>query len=242
MFPKSLPALRADIFPFVPASLVNDTMSSLARLEGLLEKFLGRTFRSPPRQAWNDFFSLSSERQKTALEAWNAQSSFLSQVLEHDIESVDEPAMLQFAMGYLKLLGNSDIFSNVEKDDLVEIISPDFLQVYRSYSYFSLCNYSLLELGVYPFFELYDRSSHVQALLMERGGKILRGEARCVDLSDLPEYTIRELKTKERALFSMRERLLVKTVSMVTGEMYVISVKKVRALDRGPSNANIRFI
>ena len=79
--------------------------------------------------------------------------------------------------------------------------------------------------------------------LLKCARRLLAGEAKWIDLSELPNYTLRERMTERKACFSMRDRLLVKMKSMLSGQTYILSVKKVRAFDEFDSLPdNLRFI
>ncbi len=234
----------ANLGSFPARSYVQEAVEyaqAVQRLEGLLEKFLGKRPKAAPDKAWEAFLSLPLPKKEEILRGWNAQSDFLQAAIGEGIRCGEETRMLQLAMSTLNLMGNSDLFELVEDSDVMEIIGPDMVQTYRSFGYFALCNYSLVELAAYPFFELYDRPSWVMDQIMKHGLPVLEGKTNLALLDEIPNYTIRELMTDSPCIYTMRERAYVRLVSSLNGKSYVLSLKKVTPL-ASPASENLAFI
>jgi hypothetical protein len=214
----------------VPAN----TLFALHTLEAALSKLLGQTPKRAPVHAWERFLALPSQTRCQIEQSWKDQAAFIQAALDQNLDACDEREMLKFAASKLNLLGDSSLLERIEKDDVVEILNEHHIQVYRSFSCFSLCNYSLVELACYPWFELYERSSVISKQILDRFAHVMDGKSQFDDLSDLPEYSLRELMTEERALFSMREKFCLKVKSALTREQFLVSVKKVRELPTSP--------
>jgi hypothetical protein len=233
----SLPEAQRSPAPTPVLNVPEKFSRPLEHYERLMEKFTGSKPRKSPLAAWEKFMALPLEKRQMVADGWAMQANFIQQSLSQGLAFQDELGLLKQAMDHLKLMGDFSLLSKIESEDLVEIISPDLLQVYCSFSYFSLCNYSILELSSYPFFELYERSSWVMQQLMENAGKVLKGENNIVSLGHLPEYSIIELLTEQKTVFSMRVKYFIRVVSSVTGASYIVSVKRVKALATCPSTA-----
>jgi hypothetical protein len=214
----------------VPAS----TLFALHTLEAALSKFLGQPPRRNPDRAWERFLTLPDQTRCQIEQSWKDQAAFIQAALDQNLDACDEREMLKFATSKLNLLSDSSLFDRIEKDDVVEILNGHHIQVYRSFSCFSLCNYSLVELACYPWFDLYERSSVIYKQIMDRFTPVMEGNSQFDDLSDLPEYSLRELMTEEGAMFSMREKFCLKVKSALTREKFLVSVKKVRELPTSP--------
>lgn len=220
----------------------HEVLAPLVRLEMLLEKFTGKEPVAAPAHAWSAFSGLPADKQLEIARGWTAQADFIQGAIERDIHHCDEKRMLNYAMGTMNLLADSGLFTIIDESDVMEIIGPDCVQTYRSFSYFTLCNYSLVELAAYPFYELYERSSRVMETLMQRAGPILEGKSNSVLLDDVPDYTIRETMTEEGCVYRMRERAYLRLISALTGENYVLSVKKVTQLATPAKQKDLAYL
>lgn len=217
----------------------------LVRLENLLEQFTGKRPAPAPARAWDAFFALPETKREEIITSWSSQADFIQGAIDRGIDHCDERGMLNYALGTMNLLADTGLFSMIEDSDVFEIMSPDFVQVYRSFSYFALCNYSLVELASYPFFELYERSSWVMEQLLKYGSPVLEGKTNIALMDQIPEYTIREVMTETGCLYSMKERAVVRLVSSLTGQNYILSVKRVKALATpasAESKSNLAFL
>lgn len=224
---------------------LSPVIETLDVLEGLLERFTGSPPRRPPNAAWERYLSLPVDAQKATLAGWRSQASFIKAAMDEGLDSFDESRMLRFALGRLFLLGDSSAADIVEADDVVEIYDSNFVQVYRSFSYFNLCNYSLLELSSYPWFELYERSSIISKQLIEISERILNERLPSTSLAEVPLYTVKELMTDDQCVFTIREKRAFRLISSISGEAYILSTKQIKEVDSvqgSKAGGNIRFI
>lgn len=220
------PASAARAFPAVPPA----TLSSLNRLESLLERLVGSAPRTPSPAAWARFLSVPEATQATVVKGWDEQSHFIEDALRAGLKATDEIGMLNFALSKLNLLGDSSLLGEIREGDVIDIFNSEYVQIYRSYTYFALCNYSLVELSAYPWYELYERSTNLTKQLIEIADKVLSGQLSRVSFEHLPEYTLRERLTDEHAAFLVKEKFGIRLVSPVTGENFALAVKTVRPI------------
>jgi hypothetical protein len=148
------------------------------------------------------------------------------------LDAYSEKRLVRLAVDKLKIDADQNILDTVEHTDVVEIINSDHTQVYRSFSCFALCNYTIAELVTYHWYELYERPSWVQERLYNLCEQVLRTEGCYVDLEPLiPAYTLRETMTPERASFKMSEKFYSRMNSSLNQNPYLISVKKIEPLE-----------
>lgn len=55
----------------------------------------------------------------------------------------------------------------IERDDIIEIYEPSSVQYWRSYNFFEKCSYTPEELFFTPWYELFERPDHINALILE---------------------------------------------------------------------------
>lgn len=205
--------------------------SALSTVENTLEKFLGKPLPATPERAWVQFGNLNAQHQQMALAALRAQNAFVIGMMEEGITSTDEAAMLRFALSKLSLLSQEGLPYTVGPEHVVEIFDESHVQVYRSVNCFNLCNYSLLELSSYPWFELYERPPAFEQRYLEMGVKMAAGKLPYADVSDFPEYVIRETMTDGLEAFAIRDLFIANLRSTLNGRPYFLSVKKIRPLE-----------
>jgi hypothetical protein len=231
------PSKLSHSYPLV----ANEYRAPLEHYLDTLEKFIGKKTAQAPERAWERFLSLSFERRQGIADSWIAQANFIQELADQGLSPKDEIEMLKQALGRLKLLLDFSLLPPIESGDIIEVFSPELVQVYCSFSYFSLCNYSIIELSSYPYYELFERAAWVMNQLSKLGTEVLEGKTNWVSFEHIPDYTIQEILSEEKGLFTMREGRAIRAVSALTRENYMITVKKVRAIPTPPS-APVAFI
>ncbi len=233
---------------FSALDAVDELSKNINNLDTLLGFFLGKKLPTPSSQVRKRFLQLDKNSQDMAIRTVQGQLQFIEGAMQMGLGVNNEVAMLKYAMRTLSLLCDQSVFNEIEDGDVIEIVDQNHLQVYRSYSCFSLCNYSVMQLTAYPWYELYERSSLVTRKLIECTQKILSGEASYVSMDYIPEYQIRELLTEDGSAFSIKEKFTAKLNCTLTGSPYILSVKRLRAVDihvpaeNGVATSNIHFI
>jgi len=212
-------------------------MDLIPRLERALERFLGKNLRPSPARALGDFGLLPEAHQLQVVQVLRSQLSFVEAAVKAGLDAYNEVSLVRMAMRKLNLLADDNIVQKIQMTDVVEIFSSDHTQIYRSYSCFALCNYSIAELVAYPWYELYERPARVHDRLMELGLPVLNGEKSHQDLEDfVPPYLLKEKMTEERAAFRVQEKLYARMMCGLNRSPYLLSVKSIAPIESGPSS------
>ena len=132
-----------------------------------------------------------------------------------------------------------DLFSSIDKEDMIEIYLPNQLQWYRSFNYFQYSSYSLGELICIPWQELYAHQDTHMSFFQEITEGIFSNRIQESVFPGLGPSTSKELFSSKQLLASLEARIL-SPVSGIDGrnEAFVVSWK-VQLLDslsinRGP--------
>lgn len=226
----------------LPPEMAKAITAAIHRFETVVGKFIGVQLPKAPQHAWEKFSAIPEPIQMAIIQGVNFQADFAQSAMDDGLDAVNELAMLNWAKGKFGLLSEYGETSDVAEGDVVEIFDKNHIQLYRSYSCFSLCNYSLLELTSYPWFELYERPSSITNMFLDVMPKIYEGQSTFISYVDLPEYTLREVMTDNRAAFGIKEKFMAKMRSTINGETYILSVKKIREFPAMSNAGSVRYI
>jgi len=81
---------------------------------------------------------------------------------EMNLENVDERQLASKALSYFGFkIKNLDWVETIAQDEIIEIYSPQGIQLYRSLNFFNTCGYSLLDLYVHEWFVLWERPASI---------------------------------------------------------------------------------
>lgn len=228
---------RSQATYIVPGAL--DLLQIIPELEKNLAAFLGSSMRPSPAKVLADFAFLPPLQQEGALRVLQSQNEFVKEAIRKGLHAFNEHALVRMAMRKLNLFSDENILEQVDQTDVVEIIDSNQIQMYRSFSCFALCNYSIAELVTYPWYELYDRPSWVTDKLFELGTPVLKGDRPYQDLEEnVPPYLIRETRTDEQSAFMVQEKFYARMMSSHTREPYLLSVKRIKEVEAPTSSLN----
>src|ERR1700722_3532445 len=119
----------------------------------------------------NDFLKLPGSEKNRVLRDVSRNVEFLPQGRRMTLQA--EKEILSKHLSILNLEPYDDIYSFLEKGDVVEIYDKNFLQLYRNWEFVNLCSYTYLDLATRPFFELFDRSPQITNAIVNRVQEIL---------------------------------------------------------------------
>lgn len=152
--------------------------------------------------------ALPEHRQAEILASFQGYADLISSVVSSHPDSLNNEADLFRGVAQkFRLVVDEDLYRILreEKDTLVEVYNQDFVQIYRSTRFMEMCNYTLLDLLTYEFYELFERSASLTDHLF-RFADILkrRGTLEGIDLSvDIPKHLMREKFSEERGVFQI---------------------------------------
>lgn len=203
----------------------------LNHLRSILKLNCQIELRADPMRGWELFSRLPESSRKSIKDFVVGQIDFIQEAVFSGIDPRSERAMLRHALSKLRIICDDSVYEKVEGTDVVEILDKNLTQVYRSFSCFYLCNYSILELTSVPFFDLYERSSVITKSLIDACGEVLEGRSNLTSLAAIGSYPVRELLTEEKNSFFIQEKFVAKSLGCIDGKTYVISVKRVSECD-----------
>ncbi len=171
--------------------------SQISRNIQLLKEFLLRHNIIPHETHQEVNFSLAPTYLQVAID--RMISEYL-QVCE-DLEKNQEPFLnsRRALWSFLKLKKftfHEDLFPKIEENDCIEIYDLNGIQLFRSFDFFKICSYSIEEILVHPFHELFYREPEISSLVMKQFQEIIEGKLTCVQKPIYPEHWVTELKAK----------------------------------------------
>jgi hypothetical protein len=92
----------------------------------------------------------------------------------------------------------SDFFSYVTPDCVIELHSPEDIQLFRNFNFYRYCSYTLEELYSDSWDRLYDRPSSILQHMMAFVGKVYGGKVSSTVNPEIPTYHARELHSEQR--------------------------------------------
>jgi hypothetical protein len=175
--------------------------------------------------------------------------TFLEKLIsEPEIENLSETQIARQVMKYTNLRVSDSFWNQVDSDDVIEIYRDDGVQIFRSFNMFKTTGYSLLDLDLYAWDELWERSSYRIAALQSTVSDVLAGKIEHHRFQDEGEIIKEVLNTSftepfQPRILSTRVQQLTACRDTFTNEIRGFAVTTTsKVLSVGKDSETIRFI
>ncbi len=131
----------------------------------------------------------------------------LSEAREHYKDQISLKSLWIF-LNKLKWRYPDELFEKLRNDDVVEVYSMENTQIFRSYTFFKYCSYTLEDLNFRPWFELYQRDESILKEALVWLDKVKRDEVPDLCHMDLPAHWISEVSSSSPFHLQIKYNLL----------------------------------
>jgi PAS domain-containing protein len=140
---------------------------------------------------WKRFGVLSSSQQLTAFEKFETYQRICASA-KADFEREDDRSITWAVLSAFGFKVCSDFFDKLEKDDILEVYNPEGIQIHRNWNFFEISGYTLGDVFVYPWNELYIRTPDDAEQVRKYCASVLSGEVRSTVAYVGPEHPLQE--------------------------------------------------
>jgi hypothetical protein len=132
----------------------------------------------------------------------------MAEVLKEEKHIVNNPNTLWRMLKRLSIRTSDDLFTYLTDQDVIEIYDLDGRQLYRSFNFFSLCNYSLEQIYSVPWFELYERNSELTKANLDFVAEIIQHPELGTRATPVPVHEVREKRRPHRRITRIQPRFM----------------------------------
>jgi hypothetical protein len=193
------------------------------------------------------FHHLSPHRQTLILNELQCGLTSLNEMIESPMtEKMTRDREIKVLSLYLKRMGlkvaRTEIMDLIDEDDVIEIYTLEGIQIFRSWSCFHVCSYSLADLLVYDWATLYDRPSSAVTQILDCLNQATSAGTPLVKYG-IPEYLMTERFVGHNNAFYFNMKYLVAVLDEKTNQVTGILSTGTARLASSPKKAmNVSFI
>lgn len=205
----------------------------------------GQNLKTHTPRALEHFMSKPPEVQAAIYGGFRVYAGLIGSILDEDPRVVfNEVQMLRKVSARLRFVISEDVFDSLTDDMIVEIYDQDFRQIYRSLKFMDLCNYSLLDLLTFEFFELYERSASVNENLFKVAHHLKDTQPSAgVDLSEnVPRHVLRERFSEKRDMFNIEFKSMFPIYRWPKESAGVLTTMKAERCSVEPEAGTVSFL
>lgn len=163
----------------------------------------GLTIEPYSEITWTKFRSISGPMQQDAYDKFNAYSELCVAAADCGITINDDRSLAWWAIQKFGLRPCSDFFDKLTKDNVLELYNRDFVQIYRNWAFFQISSYSMGDLFVYPWPELYVREPEVTQNLIDYASMALSGSHKHTVACTSPRHIVVESLSAGKNILDM---------------------------------------
>lgn len=212
--------------------MLSDLVSSL---EALLKKREG-VHRETPDSVWSDFADQPAEQRAATIKGLTEYLDIMmyaeAQVRASKAKEQGERQLLWHVIKYLGLVPPDDLFDRIAPNDFIEIYNSMGIQVYRNLEFCKIVSYSIAEMSVYRWDQLYNRDANITSLIISEGVQKGFSGTRELFKLNIPEHPVAEVfggRNREfTAKFGYLSPMVDKTSKAVT---HILSTCQITPLD-----------
>jgi len=155
----------------------------LKEFEGLIEKMPQNENAVPRRlrvfshlDTKRQFLSLPLEFQQKAVLSFSFYVETIGSMLKAGEMPTNSKKFLWRALQSLGLIPLDTLFSQISDDDMIEVYSSEGIQIFRSFSFLETISYTIEDLIVFPWHDLFIREAETTELLIDQAVRLFKGE------------------------------------------------------------------
>lgn len=180
-------------------------------------------------KSWQQFEKMSPEQRQSSYSRFLFYYEICQECLVDGNSLTDNNKLLWYAIKKMNLRPKSDLFDKLAHDDVVEIYDASFMQVYRNFNFFEICSYSLADLFMWEWRDLYYRDDVITQGLAQQGIKVFTNEAETQKIL-VPEHKLKELFSEQKFVMHMKPGLFSPLFDKLKCVPAVVATSKVNIL------------
>lgn len=104
-----------------------------------------------------------------------------------------ERSYVEQALNMYDLEADGDFWGKLEKDDVIEVYSAENIQLFRTFNFFKISSYSLLDLLTNEWFHLWERPSFVLDALIQASVDMMEGRMKQATQINAARHILKEI-------------------------------------------------
>jgi hypothetical protein len=141
-----------------------------------------------------------------------------------------------------------DLWAHLQPDEIIEIYDANDIQIFRTFNFFKVSSYSLLDLLTNEWFHLWERPKGILEIMMSRA-KDVHTNIDGVENCKIPRHVLKEIFDDKENSFSSRKSVMIEfnvlcplyRVGLPIRSGYVIT-SRAEILDQGKETDKLHFV
>jgi hypothetical protein len=173
-----------------------------------MEKLVAHGFKEGSR-SMEVLQGLPEERRKTILQKLEADIAFFEDASRAGIPKYKSVDLLRHFLSKSGWVLADEVYSRLSDGDVIEVYSPTFTQLFRNMRFLEICSYSILDIYMYEWPELYTRPQSITEALIHECMRSLQAKPGENFFGDsVPNHFLEEVFSEERRVFEIEQKFI----------------------------------
>lgn len=155
-----------------------------------------KAFRAPRDKALDIIRGMSQEKKTQTIDRLRGDLSIIREAMSAGESLSDSRRLLWRFLKRNTLTPCSDLFNEIEDDDVVELYGADGIHLWQNMVFFDWISITLDRIYCQTWYECCSRPAHLQAELMVMFAQVMKGEIAATFAPNHPWYWIEEIDTE----------------------------------------------
>lgn len=214
--------------------------NEFAELIAVMETLAGHGFKAGT-QSFQIFADLPEPRRQSILAKLRQDIAFYEGASQAGIGKYKSVDLLRHFLSKANWSVSEDVLSRLSDQDVIEVYSPTFTQLFRNMRFLEICSYPILDLYMYEWPELFIRPQAITDDLIQAAFRVLAAPPTLHYVeAGLPDHFLEEVFSEERRVFAIDQKLLAPLRSEATGEVVgLLATLQASVVSKGMQSRNI---
>ena len=186
---------------------------------------------------WDLFDQMNDGQQKKILNDFEVYAGLMKSVIAANKDFSDNTSTLWAAIKALGVMPSSDLFTNLEPDDVIEIYRNDNLQVFRNMRFHNICSYHLHDLFIRSWPDLFVRDEYITGEIVKAAISVFQGVDmdKFENLDYLTKHNLFEKDSPGMYVMEMQLRFISPLKDKAGNILYAVAASKVEVVKQEKS-------
>jgi hypothetical protein len=175
-------------------------------IEGIAEfaRRAGLKVQAGTERSWAHYRSLPQTQKAEIFVSAKNYFEICEATIKEGSQISETASLLWMSLKHFGLFPGSDLMDRLTNDMVVEVYNQDGIQIFRNMKFMEVCSYTIADVFIYPWWELFKRNDELLNDLKHEIGQVLEGKTNKLLESKIRRHRIVESFSVEQSEIEMK--------------------------------------
>lgn len=225
--------INTNVIPLSSSSAKStDVFAIIDQIAQYLDKAEIKPYKPAKPESILRFESSSKDTQQAIFNKASGMLEFIkyAEILRPDFKR-NQKSFFELGLSLLNYSIPDEVKKYIKEEDVTEVYGSDFIQVFGNLEFMKRCSYSIDQVFVYEWWELFERPEEVTEHFANIANKVIRGKL-TLAIAPGEEHIVKEVFSEKKKVFTVRQKAIGPTYNeqkQIIGIVSVMNAKEIGA-------------